>query len=253
MSSSADPAGLHSLLARAAAAGLSARRSKACMAPEDALWFFVDSVQSTILPRQLKVFIDDRVCLTVVANGGRLIEILDSQDDYGLGLSPRMLNTPDLPEICDALQQLFAGAGHIAIVPLAAEADPNAALHGIRGLDLMQALGGVPTPWDRSARLDDLITAAQDVTLAIWHPFDTPSVTADGFDVSEPLRDWIVSVFAALVANDDTEGDELLYLLHAPRSPSLTGCFHLAGPTQTAILIHRDAATDVAEYWATMR
>ena len=237
---------LDAILARAAAAGLSARPTMPCTSPEDALWFIADAVQTTVLPRALQVYVDDAACFTMHASGGRALEVTDSRVAE---MRPGALSVDDLPDFARALQTLVATATTVAVQPNPTDADPGASLHGIPGAMLIEHLGCALPACPVPERWITLVAAAQEVTLATWHYPDAPQIVSEGFTLSEASRSWLGSV---LEASDHALSVEHLQLIHDACSSDITMCVHHFESTKAALLIRRDAAMDVAAFWASL-
>lgn len=239
---------IRTILAQVAAAGVSSGRACSADTAEDALGFVLDCLRGCLLPRGLRFRIDGQEALRIAAGGGRLIRILDCAAAPARRLVGRPLDPGggDVQAVADLLQTLFRGEQRIGVEHDAGSPDRDTQ-SGISSETLAEALGLSVLAPDHASRLDQLLSASEEVIIARYGPGDTHVTLREGADLTPDQLAHLRLVLSRDGPLAHVPKDAILFLCQSDPAGDLALFHGVDGPT--ALILDADSAPDVARFW----
>ncbi|MEM8591396.1 MAG: hypothetical protein AAGF13_02605 [Pseudomonadota bacterium] len=183
-----------------------------------------------------------------VAKGGSLLEVCDA----ATGDAKRPVRSDEIPALADMLRGVFTDGQVISVTTTPTNVRSSSSSTGIHGDALLQAFSTGPVPVRLHERLSVLLEAARDVTFAIYRSDGGSEIFDPGFADAQEARAWAERALAALASKQPLLDEDELAMIYPRAFPEMAACFHASGDLGTAILIHRETAEEVAEFWASL-
>lgn len=248
---------LQTALARAAAFGLSPQLRFAAQSGEEAIVFLLDQVKTCQLPRRVTVTDGQAEVLRAEAAGGRLRRLVSVGDASQARAFADVLDRPlnarsetDADLVAACLSALFPGAMTLTVTTIRPGCAEGLTGSGLPPALVLQALGFVPASPDPAIKLDDLISAAEDVLIALY----SGRGETRHFRTAAPLPDNLTACLDRLLGDpagliDTVTPGDILFLTGFADLPQGIALLH--GPDGPAALIFdADAGPDLAAFWA---
>ncbi|MEM7438064.1 MAG: hypothetical protein AAF393_00585 [Pseudomonadota bacterium] len=237
---------LAALLQKTSAIGVSQRQSRSYLTPWDAVGFFADCLAACVLPRSMVVYLDNALCLELVANRGRLIEITDRSKDADLQLGP--VSAADIDVFSQNFANLVSTRSNISVFFQPVTKGLDTQREGVTGAQILQASGYQFLRNLGANPFDILIEGAQNVLLGVYSPETGLTHRASGFELSSSLKDWIETIFGSIGVAGICEVTQVAF--YSPsQSREITVGFSLGNGPPLAIVFSSGAVADVAEFW----
>ncbi|MEM1234062.1 MAG: hypothetical protein AAGH70_08030 [Pseudomonadota bacterium] len=234
------------VLGQAAAAGLTADRRLDYLDVADAAGFFAENVRSAILPRALHFSRDGVPCLRALAKGGALLEI-GGADEEG-----RLVGAEDIEAVSNIVKAAFSAGQRASVRSAPAKVAAGLTQAGIHADTLSIAFGRAEAPAAAKDWIELLTEAAREVTLAIFRGDRTEDLLEMHEQSVPKARALATQVFGALGAASAGVDREHLLILYPQDFSDMAACFPVGALEGVCLFVHRDAAEEVAEFWASL-
>lgn len=257
MSAPSPSPDLQVALARAAAFGLSPQVRFAAQSGEEAIVFLLDQVKTCQLPRRMTVMDGHARVLEADAAGGRLLRLVSVGDAAQARTFADVIGRPlnarsdtDADQVAACLRALLPEATTLIVTTTRPESPEGHTGSGLAPAQLLLAMGFAPASPDPAAKLDDLMTAAEDVLIALY----TGRGETRHFRPDAALPDTLTACLDRLLAESAgliglLAPGEILFLTGFADLPQGIALLHAPdGPA--ALIFEADAGPDLAAFWA---
>lgn len=235
------------LLSRVTAAGVSMPRAQRYHAIPDAIRFFADAIQTTVLKRILHFSLDGGPLLAVLVSGGRLLRVIEASPQHFGPPATYGFTEKDATLFCAHLERSLSGGHEISVTARKPTADMDAPFQGMSGGTLLHHFELIQLHASGLTPLEVFEQSAQDLFLAVWVEGCEPMIYASEFTFSHDLHAWIAQTFDR-IARHVTE--ERLILFPDVASASASIALHFGPDGRRAFVLASGAEPELAHHWA---